>query len=124
MNIEMISNSFWLAYAVRYDQPHEPTPGSMQFNFSHTTHSFVRAAQRGLDNKKISAIIEYGESYCKQGLTYYVLGTQNVPAHLKKSLEKVKNSVVVVCNDSVVLTCYRTARGHRQIKAKGKTLYV
>lgn len=122
MHIEMIDNSFRLEYAVHYQLPDELVDRSMQFHFRHSNHSFTRAAQRGLDNKKISAVLEFGESYCKQGLTYYVLGEHNIPEHLKKSLEKIKNSVVVVNSNSCLLTCYRTARGHKRIKAKNKTL--
>jgi hypothetical protein len=123
MNIEMISNNVWLAYGVRYAMPGKALASYIQCSFYHTTHSFQRAAQRGLDNRKISAILEYGESYFKQGLTYYVLGEHNIPFNLKKELEKVKNSVVVVGSDSgVVLTCYRTSHGHRHIKTKSKSL--
>jgi hypothetical protein len=123
MNIEMISNSFWLAYGVRYSQPGKALASYIEYNFRHTTHSFQRAAQRGLDNRKISAILEYGETYSRQGLTYYVLGEHNTPSHLKKELEKIKNSVVVLASDSgVVLTCYRTANGHKHIKSKQKNI--
>jgi hypothetical protein len=125
MDIDMISNSFRLEYGVRYTMPNKALASYIQYNFRHTTHSFQRAAQRGLDNKKISAILEYGESYFKQGLTYYVLGEHNIPSHLKKELEKIKNSVVVVISDSgVVLTCYRTSNGHKHIKSKQKSLAV
>jgi hypothetical protein len=123
MDIEMISNSRWLAYGVRYPKPDKAPASYIQYSFRHTAHSFQRAAQRGLDNKKISAILEYGESYFKQGLTYYVLGEHNIPSHLKKELEKVKNSVVIVRSDcGVVLTCYRTSNGHKHIKLKPKSL--
>lgn len=96
----------------------------IDFNFKHTRHSFLRASQRGIDAKKITAALQYGENIYKQGLIYYILGENNIPESLWKEKNKLKNTVVVVSGDSnEVITCYRSSNPFRNIKLKSKILY-
>ena len=60
----------------------------IDFNFRHTQHSFLRAAQRGINQRKIKAALKYGESIYKQGLIYFILGESNIPDSLIKEIDK------------------------------------
>ena len=123
MEIEIIRHYRYLNYAVHYRRPDEFLCNFIRFNFRHTRHSSKRAAQRGFTADKIIAALEYGESYYKQGLEYYVLGENDIPEGLYKQREKLKNTVVVVDgNTGTVLTCYRSANPHKHIKRKQKQL--
>jgi len=95
----------------------------IDFKFKHTQHSFLRAAQRGINLKKIKASLQYGESIYKQGLIYFILGKSNIPDSLIKEEDKLKNTVVIVSgNSNEVITCYRSANPYRNIKHKSKNL--
>jgi hypothetical protein len=98
---------------------------SEKLEFRHTKHSFQRAAQRGINLKKVSPVLEYGESYFKQGLIYYILGENNIPKSLSKERKKLRNLVVIVAGDSnQVITCYRSNNPFKNIKTKSKRLGV
>lgn len=95
----------------------------IDFSFKHTHHSFLRAAQRGITQRKIKAALQYGESIYKQGLIYFILGESNIPDSLIKEKDKLKNTVVIVSgNSNEVITCYRSADPYRNIKHKSKKL--
>ena len=97
---------------------------SVVFNFRHTAHSFLRASQRGFNNNKISAALQYGENIFKQGLIYFILGEKNIPVALEKEKEKLKNIVVVVSGDSnQVITCYHSKNPFKHLKTKSKKLF-
>ncbi len=94
------------------------------FKFTHTRHSLTRASQRGINTKKITTALQYGESIYKQGLIYFILGDNNIPDSLQKDKAKLKNTVVVVSgNSNEVITCYRSANPFKNIKHKSKILY-
>ena len=97
----------------------------VELKFEHSTHSFQRASQRGLNTNKISIALEYGECFFKQGLIYYVLGERNLPKHLSKcERQQFKNIVVVVAGDeNKVITCYRSNNPFKNIRLKSKSLY-
>ena len=93
------------------------------FNFKHTQHSFLRSAQRGINNKKIAVALQYGENIFKQGLIYYILGENNIPDSLCKQKEQLKNTIVIVSGDSnQVITCYRSANPFKNIRTKSEKL--
>jgi len=95
----------------------------IDFNFKHTQHSFLRAAQRGINSMKIRTALQYGESIYKQGLIYFILGESNIPDSLIKEKDKLKNTVVIVSgNSNELITCYRSADPYRNIKHKSKKL--
>jgi hypothetical protein len=96
----------------------------IDFNFKHTSHSFLKASQRGISSKKLNAALQYGETIYKQGLIYFILGENNIPDSLIKEKDKLKNTVVVVAGDSnKVITCYRSANPFRNIKHKSKRVF-
>lgn len=102
----------------------EDTLKITSLNFRHTKHSFLRAAQRGIDNEKITTALEFGDNFFKQGLIYYVLGENNMPDRYKKESKKLLNTVVVVSGDSnEVITCYRSKNPFKHLKKKSKKLY-
>lgn len=91
--------------------------------FSHTDHSLERSAQRGITPEMIYAVLEYGESFFKQGLVYYVLGADNIPKRFLKEKNRFKNLVVVGAGDSnSIVTCYRAKNPFKLIKHKSKKL--
>lgn len=95
----------------------------IDFNFKHSRHSFLRAAQRGINLNKMATTLQYGENIYKQGLIYFILGENNIPASLSKEKDKLKNTVVVVAGDSnEVITCYRSSNPFRNIRIKSKKL--
>jgi len=95
----------------------------MNFNFKHTRHSFLRASQRGINSNKIAIALQFGDNIYKQGLIYFILGENNIPASLSKDKDKLINTVVVVSgNSNEVITCYRSSNPFRNIRVKSKKL--
>ncbi len=100
------------------------TNQSVELNIKHTHHSYVKAAQRGIDAKRISTALEYGENFYRQGLVFYVLGEDNIPDYLLKERKKLQNTVVIVSGDTnEVITCYRSKKAPGRIKRKSKILH-
>ena len=96
---------------------------SETLEFSHTHHSSARASQRGIDQHKISMVLQYGECFTKQHLLYYVLGEKNIPDALSKVSHGLKNLVVIVAGDSnQIVTCYRSDNPFKNIRLKSKRL--
>ena len=108
-----------IAFKVATDKDLKP----MEFTFEHTEHSYLRARQRGFNNQKIVATLQYGETVYKQGLIYFILGENNIPDSLCKKKEQLKNIVVIVSGDSnQVITCYRSANPFKNIRTKSEKL--
>ncbi len=98
---------------------------SVEFNFTHTRHSLMRASQRGIDSKKIKAALQFGEPVYKQGMIFYILGENNIPDMLIKEKNQLKNTIVVVSgNSNQIITCYRSANPFRNVKIKPKQLCI
>lgn len=93
-------------------------------SFRHSQHSFERASQRDINDRNIALVIEYGTEFFKQGLIFYALGENNLPAGMKNRLaKKSMNIVVVVAGDSnTILTCYRSKNPLKHLKKKQKNL--
>lgn len=109
---------------IKFQVIDEDTNQIASLKFRHSRHSFIRAAQRGIDNDKISATLKFGDNFFKQGLIYYVLGENNIPESLSKESKKLQNTVVVVSGDSdEVITCYRSKNPFKHLKKKSKQLY-
>jgi|JI6StandDraft_1071083.scaffolds.fasta_scaffold23386_4 hypothetical protein len=95
----------------------------IEFTFEHTQHSYIRASQRGLNNQKIVAALQYGENIFKQGLIYFILGENNIPTSLNKQKQHLKNVVVIVSGDSnQIITCYKSADPFKNIRIKSDKL--
>jgi hypothetical protein len=110
-----------LQIAFKVDSDKNLTP--VEFTFEHTRHSYLRASQRGFNQLKIAATLQYGESVYKQGLIYFILGEKNIPDVLIKQKEQLKNTVVIVSGDSnQVITCYRTSNPFKYIRTKSEKL--
>ena len=93
------------------------------FQFCHTNHSSQRAAQRGINQFKISTALLYGETFQKQGLIFYVLGENKIPDDLIKSKNILKNTIIVLSGDSdEIITCYRSKNPFKHINKKTKFL--
>lgn len=108
-----------IAFKVAVDKGLDP----IEFMFEHTEHSYLRACQRGLNREKIIAALQYGENVYKQGLIYFILGENNIPASLSKQKEQLKNTVVIVSgNSNQVITCYRSADPFKYIRTKSEKL--
>lgn len=113
------SEHFQIAFKVVTDKGLNP----IEFTFEHTEHSYLRARQRGFNNQKIVAALQYGENIYKQGLIYFILGENNIPDSLCKQKKQLKNTVVIVSGDSnQVITCYRSANPFKNIRTKSERL--
>jgi len=95
---------------------------SEMLNFEHSNHSLERACQRNITKQDITVAIEYGDTFFKQGLIFYVLGKNNLPQNIKRrSPKKNSNLVVVISGDSnIILTCYRSQNPFKHLKKKQK----
>lgn len=93
-------------------------------DFNHSKHSQKRASQRGLSERKIEKVLEYGECYFKQGLIYYVMGENNLPNNIAaQDRDLLKNTIVIVSSETnKVLTCYRSNNPFKNIRIKSKRL--
>jgi len=93
-------------------------------SFFHSAHSLKRASQRGLSERKIENVLEYGECYFKQGLIYYVMGENNLPNNIAaQDRDLLKNTIVIVSSETnTVLTCYRSNNPFKNIRIKSKRL--
>ena len=101
----------------------DKTHRSETLEFSHTRHSSMRASQRGIDQHKISLVLQYGECFNKQHLLYYILGEKNIPDALSRISNGLKNLVVIVAGDSnQIITCYRSDNPFKNIRLKSKRL--
>ena len=110
-------------FEVRYSVYENDLRESIVINFIHTSHSNKRSSQRGVNNDKIIIALEYGNTTFKQGLLYYVLGENDIPAHLQHHKNKFMNTVVIVSGDSdEIVTCYRSKNAVKNIKLKPKKL--
>lgn len=107
------------AFKVASDKSLSP----IEFMFTHTKHSYLRACQRGFNQQKIVAALQYGESVYKQGLIYFILGENNIPESLSKQKKHFKNTVVIVSGRSnQVITCYRSSNPFKKIRTKSEKL--
>ncbi|PJE46501.1 MAG: hypothetical protein CUR34_07645 [Sediminibacterium sp.] len=101
----------------------EKTGWVESFRFTHTSHSFTRSAQRGIDSSKLSIALLYGQPFYKQGLIYYVLGENNIPSKLMNNKESLRNTIVIVDGKSdTIITCYRAKDPFKHIKRKSSIL--
>lgn len=108
-----------IAFKVASDKSLSP----VEFTFKHTDHSFQRACQRGINQVKIIAALQFGETVYKQGLIYYILGENNIPESLSRNRKQLKNTVVIVAGDSnQVITCYRSPNPFKNIRLKSERL--
>lgn len=96
---------------------------SETLEFSHTHHSSIRAAQRGIDLNKVAMVLQYGECFYKQKLQYYILGEKDIPSRFAREKKELKNLVVIVAGDSnQLITCYRSDNPFKNIRLKSKRL--
>ncbi len=119
-NVNEITNDLVISWEVKDDQLNK----SETLNFNHSLHSLKRANQRNIDSQIISVVIEYGTEFFKQGMIFYVLGENDLPANSYYfERKKFRNLVVVVSGDSnTIITCYRSKNPFKHIKKKQKNI--
>lgn len=107
---------------VCFSVKNELTNKQHEVHFTHSNHSLHRSSQRGVNNDKLSLVLEFGDCMFKQGLNYFIIGSKNRYKGLSdRDFEKVKNTVVVVAGDSsCIITCYKSDNPFRNIKKKTK----
>lgn len=110
--------------SVTWEVKDEDLNKSETLSFKHSKHSFERASQRHINDQNIALVIEYGTEFFKQGLIFYALGENNLPAGIKRKCgKKNMNIVVVIAGDSnTILTCYRSKNPLKHLKKKQKNL--
>lgn len=89
---------------------------------THSRHSLMRAAQRGVSDEVIRLVVQYGRKVRKQGLQYYFGATRDFPDTLDHKLVERCNDVVVILKANDIVTCYKNPKGLRNIKKKRKRL--
>ena len=87
-------------------------------------HSIKRSQQRGVTEQMIEDTIHLGEMIRKQGLRFFIM-TEGCLSYLheKQYNERLKNMVVVLTSDNVILTVYKNSKAMKNIKRKSKTYY-
>jgi hypothetical protein len=109
---------------IQFEVEDEKTNKIQILKFEHTNHSLYRSDQRGISKSKISITLEYGTTFFKQGIIYYILSKKDIPNFLTKDKSHLKNTVVIVSGDSnQVLTCYRSSNPLKNMKHKSKEFY-
>ncbi len=93
-----------------------------EYEISHSSHSYLRAKNRGFSTKDIWLAIDYGEVKQKQGLTYYVVLEKNLPETMDGRTKDRINNLVVIVNGSQILTCYKSKFATRHINKKRQWL--
>lgn len=94
-----------------------------EFEFTHSSHSMERAAQRGINNLRLTLALVHGISIRKQGYEFCILGVDRIPDEFLKFKAQLKNTVVVMDGDSdTLVTCYRSKDPYKHIRKKSKFL--
>ena len=87
----------------------------------HTRHSQIRAQQRCVTRQMIDDAVQYGQLIRKQGLRYYVVTEKSLHyLHENNYKERLKNTVVIMTEDNVILTVYKNSKAIHHIKKKPK----
>ncbi len=95
----------------------------MQAAVIHTNHSRKRCQQRGVTQQMIDDTVAFGDMIRKQGLRFYIMTEKCLHFfHKKQYNERVKNTVVVMSEDNVVLTVYKDSGAMKHIKKKRKSI--
>ena len=94
------------------------------YHIAHTSHSRTRASQRGINDKLIPYVLEFGEFFRKQGLRFYAVAMKHLPKHMDHHLrEKLNNLVVVMSGDSNdIITCYKANNAVKHVQRKASYL--
>ena len=95
---------------------------SESYHFNLSDHSQKRSSQRGFNNQLILDVLDYGDAIFKQGVVFYVIKNNSLPANMSPNKkERLKNMVVVVSPwDAKVITCYKNKNGVKDVKRKSK----
>ena len=93
--------------------------------YSKTRHFEKRICQRNFEDDLIKTVFDYGKTFFKQGLIFYVLGKNNLPKNLPNQKRKrYKDVIVVVCGDtSQIITAYRSKKPFKHVKKKQNRLF-
>jgi hypothetical protein len=111
-------------FHIKFEVEDEKTRQIQVVEFEQTNHCLKRSSQRGINISKIAITLQYGQTYFKQGLNYYILGEKDIPKFLKKEKSHLINTVVITAGDSnQVITCYRSNQPFKKIKIKSNELY-
>ena len=83
------------------------------------THARKRMAQRGIGLDAVATVLTYGRRVHAAGAWFVFLGYRDVPLRLKKELEALVGTTVVLDpTGRLVLTCYRNRDASRIIRRK------
>lgn len=89
-----------------------------------TDHCLERLKERSISHRHLLMALEYGEAHFKQGMTFFVVTSKNLPKNLTSfDRYKLENMVVVVSADAAIITCYKSPNGLKHIKKKRKNLW-
>ena len=82
-------------------------------------HARKRMAQRGIGQEALAMVLRYGRRVHAAGAWFVFLGYRDVPARLRRELEALVGTTVVLDpTGHLVLTCYRNRGASRLIRRK------
>ena len=88
-----------------------------------TSHSTVRASQRGIKEFQIRMVTKFGRVIRKQGLRFFYMTHYELKFFPLQTRETLQNLVVVMAGDeNMVITTYKNKDAIRHIKRKSKRL--
>lgn len=93
-----------------YETPQPPTAfGLVRATLSVTDHASRRMAQRGIGQKELWAVLEYGRAEHTRDAIIYVLGQKEVQRHRRFGvrLEQYEGIHVVTSPEGAIMTTYR-----------------
>jgi hypothetical protein len=75
---------------------------------SFSRHARLRLAHRCLSEGDIEYVVEYGEPFCRTGVTFFVLRGRDIPPHDRRTrLARLEGTVVLMAPDGQIVTAYR-----------------
>jgi hypothetical protein len=84
-----------------------------------SSHAARRMAQRNLDLGDLALVLRFGRAEYRAGAKFYFLCARDVPEGMKRALEKLVGTTVVIEGDAIS-TVYRNRQALRRIKRKLK----
>jgi hypothetical protein len=90
------------------------------FDFHLSYHAIERVTKRRIQPKLLAYVLSYGTIIQKQGFDYCILGQKEILEH--KLDISIKEDIVAVLKNEIIITVYKSDNGKKHIKKKQKRL--
>jgi hypothetical protein len=88
-----------------------------------TNHAVQRFQQRSISEWAIGQLVQFGDCIYKQGMRFYYMRIREIERfYTPEEGKELKDLVVLMTNDMIIITAYRNPNGVHAIKRKGKRL--